>query len=294
MFISEGTPSLQSSIEMEEPVCAMEQVILPRRWKKTRRGKKKKPFDRHQDVEKLVMTCRCMKDSEDTVMMNRGTTFDNDTAQSQDKPKGFSKLVRPFNSPRAPHNSTQFIIDDRLGSACRPILDSPLKNPVSPVMPSAGGLYEDFYNGVDMSVTVSEQCLSPDGHRITSLPEFTWKTSPAFSDVDYKYKAYPVEDFLTFQQQDFEQEFQHVREKALHQRSKSELISDITDLKCTIQSLQSQFKCMSNAQRKQEMSQKHLTIDDNTEFELESKLAVLQQKNQTLKAENLSLQFASS
>ncbi|GFX78326.1 uncharacterized protein TNCV_345231 [Trichonephila clavipes] len=118
-------------------------------------------------------------------------------------------IVRPINVPKAPENSTQFIIDDH--NECRLYMSFETPNPY---------------------VTNAES-MKGDDNIITEPAE----EDAAFIDIDYEYESPQDFDNSAYYDRDFEQSYKNNRFDELLRLPKSDLISGIQDLESKLKTL---------------------------------------------------------
>ncbi|GFS43344.1 uncharacterized protein NPIL_292651 [Nephila pilipes] len=118
-------------------------------------------------------------------------------------------IVRPINVPKAPENSTQFIIDDH--NECRLYMSFETPNPY---------------------VTNAES-IKGEAHVITEPAE----EDAAFIDIDYEYESPQDFDNTAYYDRDFEQSYKNNRFDELLRLPKSDLISGIQNLESKLKTL---------------------------------------------------------
>lgn len=218
---------------------AMSYINNIARKKKTRRGKKRYK----QELKTLSPTVRahsCGFDNENSALGCVMCTAHISSSQmdiTRSKRPGYSRKrrpIRPYTSPRAPHNSTQFLMSDGVGDFgfvnlgehdnCLASEDEYL-----PI--------DQCFHGVASGVKMSDkdQCLSPDAEG------FNWKTSPVYTDLDYEYKPISDSDMFTFLEKDFEDVFSTARSHQLEDQPKIELIAQIHGLEKSVEEMQSRL-----------------------------------------------------
>jgi len=240
----------QSENAVDSMEVCMESVETNRiNRRKTRRGKKKY---RSRFLSSGVPCCECLgrfeverqtcakcemgvaRADENQVNTHRHDGDRSSYRNKNNKQKSKHSL-RPITRAGAPHNSNQFLIEDRLTSEEEfKIAEFPSVKHDQKILDARNVLNDDhsFYESTSAYYKQNDQCLSPD------TANFNWKTSPAFSDVDYKYvPIQDEEDMIMFLQKDFEDVYQCTREQELIVRDRTDLISGIQTLRTDVDNL---------------------------------------------------------
>ena len=167
--------------------------------KKTRRGKKKRRGTRNatlgqKERETPETANRCSKFD---LLEDKGWNGTNNSALKEKRNRRYKKsrqnFLRPRFSPKAPHNSNQFLMDDRL-------------------------TYSHDFTNLD----------SPDvfGERMSN--EYFLDNSPENGHLmDFEASFYQDSDTKDFMIRDFEEEYRHVRFDQLKNFSKTELMDKL-------------------------------------------------------------------
>ena len=239
--------------------------------KKTRRGRKKR--------------CKCRFTFDENPSCSCAARFDIDSEtdcqvdiQNQKNNIKRRNMLRPSSSPKAPRNTTEFLMDDHLASRQPNFynLDNSFNkdSKFSPVSPALRLSEEDSEFDNNCLLDHEEQCVPG----MTVVPFTTFrksKMSPAFSDIDYKYESYEegFDETFNFQQQDFETAYTSILEETLQKESKSDLIEKIMFTEKKLVALEKTYSKLEDA--------KSVDID-----KLMKELQDLQAENRTLKEEN--------
>ncbi|XP_067127145.1 uncharacterized protein [Centruroides vittatus] len=188
--------------------------------RKTRRGKKKryKSVGDEEDAD-VVHTSFDRSTSDPDPVDEVNKTFedtlleDSDTIPSPNKKRRLSSvIIRPIHVPKAPENSTQFIIDDHEDSQ----------------------LYISFEKPFD------ESNLSY-GTELIETFKGSYESDAAFQDIDYEYASADDVDTTQFYARDFETAYYKARFDELMQTPHNKLIDMYHDLEQQVIKLQDQL-----------------------------------------------------
>ncbi len=245
---------LSNMLDNNEKVTTMEDHGIIRRVKKHRRGKKKPCRELFNDLPSVS----CEYGDQDRFMANRECEVQMITGPSKRGRRG-QKLLRPPYSPKAPHNSTQFLIEDRLNANNGYHMELGFESPFYLDEPSLYG-YNDLAQSEKVSVT---------------------KTSPSYPNIDFSCSPLEETDVASFMEKDFEDIFSCLREDSLAEKSKSELILDVHSLEERLQKTEHRFRLHHRHTGRQ---------TQNTEYTSQNallkELEKLKSENEHLKSEN--------
>jgi hypothetical protein len=252
----------------------MEVVDVVRRVKKHRRGKKQKPYQKmFSDLPAdRSHECYCgdknnMEAEDDWSLVNQ---MNENVQQTMAKGK---RLIRPPYSPRAPRNSTQFLIADGMGqySYIDWLIEQQEAYVYSP-------LYKD-QDEVTMFDTPSKVSQAQSPH------------SPSYPKLDLDNCDSTEEmDMVSFMEKDFENQFSDYsschfqpKELALAKKSKDELLADVVSMEKKLIEAEEQIE---NTKIEQELKHRAETMQLRS---LMRELEELKSQNRRLTQENVEL-----
>ena len=239
------------------------------RRKKTRRGKKRYGHFSSEVLVEDIAGCGCNHNDH----ISKRQQGNKQCSMARSKARKFKHSLRPSSSPKAPHNSTQFLIDDHIRSK------DPIDLPVKSVQCgqsawSVGNLHEtdSFYNDSSCYLMDSDQCLSP------SSTKFNGTLSPDFNPADMCKSINRDEDqMMAFLEQDFEQVYREFKEQELASKDQNELLFGVQRL-------------VSNASKLQGLVQNRNPHETQLDLaSLQTELKSLKEQNEQLTKENKQL-----
>lgn len=253
-----------------------DQLKMMEQRKKTRRGKKNNT--KHRFVDDLgshpiagsensrVPDCSCGSTPRSGYKPYERTT----PSPQKSSRKSRKGKLRPFYSPKAPHNDNQFLMEDRLGN-----------NSFEENLNIGMLFVEDFPFSVgSKSVPTSPEKESSEEEMSESEfspkyePKYNTATSP-FNDFNFEY-SYGDDDHdsrFNFYEQDFEEFYKTSREDELSTLSRDQLIESVVSLEKRLTSLE-----------KTGEPKKEKTSEDSMQ-NMMYELRMLQEENQRLKEE---------
>ncbi|CAH1782611.1 unnamed protein product [Owenia fusiformis] len=175
----------------------------------------------------------------------------------------------PYNyNPKAPMNSTQYIMDDHDNNH---------------------ELYTDF----------EVSSIKPVDIAVAPHPADIPYHSPAYEDINYEYESPDdVSDSFSFIEKDFEAAFQSVREDELWEMPKNKLVTGFIDLENKLLQLENRLESLEREQFEKEFMTSDSDSDSNLDESFEETVPIstlleelhqLQNENQKLEAEHNSL-----
>lgn len=257
-----GVESSDASQTAAHKMVEMQTKIAMRK-RKTRRGKKKKEFGGIEkfpssDFDKEVCPSECVFSS---------CHYCNDTDLNHTKRKRSRRsrqILRPRYSPKAPPNSTQFIMDshmkyDRLYA----LFDSP-------------EYQESIYTCNDQRL--GEEDSPASDHVVDFGVDTLFRESEI---VDY---GTATTDTLAFMEQDFESAMKNAKVDELSSMTKEELLKKVLDMADRAEFLEKELEQSSSSDGSFDSNQED--VDSDSRQSERGYLSKLQQENGKLKLEN--------